>query len=113
MLTSNNKEESAMSEPIAKSAEAEPVLLREDAGGVAWLTLNRPKQRNSLSTDLMLALTREIEAIGTDPSVHVVVLAGNGPAFCARSEEHTSELQSREKLVCRLLLEKKKTWTAT
>src|SRR5690606_40340192 len=27
----------------------------------------------------------------------------------ARSEEHTSELQSRENLVCRLLLEKKKT----
>src|SRR5690606_41938623 len=29
-------------------------------------------------------------------------------ALPARSEEHTSELQSREKLVCRLLLEKKK-----
>src|SRR6266511_2773227 len=29
-----------------------------------------------------------------------------------RSEEHTSELQSREKLVCRLLLEKKKTCSA-
>src|SRR5690606_40776000 len=29
-----------------------------------------------------------------------------------RSEEHTSELQSRENLVCRLLLEKKKTQTA-
>src|SRR5690606_41650947 len=28
--------------------------------------------------------------------------------FCGRSEEHTSELQSRENLVCRLLLEKKK-----
>src|SRR5690606_41182192 len=28
--------------------------------------------------------------------------------FCKRSEEHTSELQSRENLVCRLLLEKKK-----
>src|SRR5436309_4013756 len=28
--------------------------------------------------------------------------------FCTRSEEHTSELQSRENLVCRLLLEKKK-----
>src|SRR5690606_41479582 len=28
-----------------------------------------------------------------------------------RSEEHTSELQSREKLVCRLLLEKKKVYT--
>src|SRR5690606_41710285 len=31
----------------------------------------------------------------------------------ARSEEHTSELQSRENLVCRLLLEKKKNNTAT
>src|SRR2546422_1888877 len=29
-------------------------------------------------------------------------------AFCSRSEEHTSELQSRLHLVCRLLLEKKK-----
>src|SRR3712207_7505479 len=28
--------------------------------------------------------------------------------FCTRSEEHTSELQSRQYLVCRLLLEKKK-----
>src|SRR3712207_6900896 len=30
-----------------------------------------------------------------------------GPAFFQRSEEHTSELQSRQYLVCRLLLEKK------
>src|SRR5690349_25073869 len=30
------------------------------------------------------------------------------PAFSRRSEEHTSELQSRRDLVCRLLLEKKK-----
>src|SRR5690606_41038994 len=30
------------------------------------------------------------------------------PTCCLRSEEHTSELQSRENLVCRLLLEKKK-----
>src|SRR5207253_5912221 len=32
----------------------------------------------------------------------------SAPAFFARSEEHTSELQSRGHLVCRLLLEKKK-----
>src|SRR2546429_5115737 len=42
-------------------------------------------------------------------------IAGCSPAFCAsakkRSEEHTSELQSRLHLVCRLLLEKKKTIT--
>src|SRR5438445_9677565 len=34
--------------------------------------------------------------------------AGGRPARGARSEEHTSELQSRQYLVCRLLLEKKK-----
>src|SRR5690606_42057221 len=33
---------------------------------------------------------------------------GCGGARARRSEEHTSELQSRENLVCRLLLEKKK-----
>src|SRR5690606_41565060 len=33
----------------------------------------------------------------------------SGERLLVRSEEHTSELQSREKLVCRLLLEKKKT----
>src|SRR3712207_6909688 len=34
---------------------------------------------------------------------------GGGNAMMRRSEEHTSELQSRQYLVCRLLLEKKKT----
>src|ERR1041385_9419637 len=33
--------------------------------------------------------------------------------ICNRSEEHTSELQSRLHLVCRLLLEKKKRWATT
>src|SRR2546430_12190547 len=34
---------------------------------------------------------------------------GSRAASCSRSEEHTSELQSQSNLVCRLLLEKKKT----
>src|SRR5690606_41385651 len=38
--------------------------------------------------------------------------AGHGQAVARRSEEHTSELQSRENLVCRLLLEKKKRSTS-
>src|SRR5574344_2609058 len=36
------------------------------------------------------------------------VMVGSGHTFCSRSEEHTSELQSPDHLVCRLLLEKKK-----
>src|SRR2546427_6798623 len=38
---------------------------------------------------------------------------GHVRQLCARSEEHTSELQSQSKLVCRLLLEKKKKTHAT
>src|SRR5438874_9630486 len=40
--------------------------------------------------------------------VRRILAAGTGTAGRARSEEHTSELQSRRDLVCRLLLEKKK-----
>ncbi|HZT50743.1 MAG TPA: enoyl-CoA hydratase [Stellaceae bacterium] len=62
---------------------AEPVLLRRDEDGVAWLTLNRPQARNALSIALMTALEDQIAAIGRDPSVKVVVIGGAGPAFCA------------------------------
>src|SRR5690606_42038467 len=46
----------------------------------------------------------------TPAAAHGVIAAWRRqfPATAARSEEHTSELQSRENLVCRLLLEKKK-----
>src|SRR5690606_41897944 len=49
-------------------------------------------------------------SLSTKPGWMVVTLTPL-PASSMRSEEHTSELQSREKLVCRLLLEKKKTTT--
>src|SRR3712207_8547368 len=39
--------------------------------------------------------------------------SANQITFALRSEEHTSELQSRQYLVCRLLLEKKKKQSAT
>src|SRR5947209_11897908 len=44
----------------------------------------------------------------TPISENTIVGAGVGAAMIGRSEEHTSELQSRQYLVCRLLLEKKK-----
>ncbi|HET7883115.1 MAG TPA: enoyl-CoA hydratase [Acetobacteraceae bacterium] len=59
------------------------VLQRRDAGGVAWLTLNRPAARNALSIGLMQALVAEFIGIEHDPDVKVVVISGAGPAFCA------------------------------
>src|SRR3712207_7575087 len=44
----------------------------------------------------------------TDRGGDVHALVHGPPARSVRSEEHTSELQSRQYLVCRLLLEKKK-----
>ena len=66
-----------------QSAVTERVLLRRDADGVAWLTLNRPAARNALSIGLMDALLAELDAIATDAAVKVVVIGGAGPAFCA------------------------------
>ena len=62
---------------------AEPVLLSRVQDGVAWLTLNRPAARNALSAALMTALDVALAAAAADPAVHVVVIAGAGPAFCA------------------------------
>ncbi|MFT5488578.1 MAG: enoyl-CoA hydratase/carnithine racemase [Paracoccaceae bacterium] len=59
------------------------ILLRADTDGIATLTLNRPSARNALSTGLMAALQVEIDAIATDTAIRVVVIAANGPAFCA------------------------------
>lgn len=61
----------------------ETLVLREDAGGIARLTLNRPDAMNALSDRLMTALQGALDAISVDRSVRAVVLAGAGRAFCA------------------------------
>ena len=68
----------------ARAAPASsPVLLREDAGDVAVLTLNRPQARNSLSEALIAALADALATAGADRSVRAVVIGANGSAFCA------------------------------
>lgn len=64
-------------------SDAETLVLRRDEGGVAHLALNRPGQFNSLSQAMLEALIAEIDAIAADASVRVVVLSGEGKAFCA------------------------------
>ena len=66
-----------------QSPVTERVLLRQDANGIARLTLNRPSARNALSMGLMEALLAELDAIDSEPATKVVVIGGAGPAFCA------------------------------
>ena len=59
------------------------VLQRHDADGIVTLTLDRPRQYNALSEALIAALQSELDALAVDVSARVVVIAANGPAFCA------------------------------
>ena len=61
----------------------QPMLLREDRDGVAYLTLNRPNQFNALSSAMLETLLEALDEIADDPAVRVVVLGGAGKAFCA------------------------------
>src|SRR5690349_22188007 len=49
-----------------------------------------------------------VRQLNTTPMIEFDVMAESEDGYKIRSEEHTSELQSRRDLVCRLLLEKKK-----
>jgi enoyl-CoA hydratase/carnithine racemase len=58
-------------------------LLVEDALPAVRITLNRPEQRNALSTPLMEELTEELERQSARPEVRVIILRATGPAFSA------------------------------
>ena len=64
-------------------ADAPPSVLREDLGDIAVLTLNRPQVRNSMSLAMLAALSETFSAIAGDRRLRAVVIAANGPAFCA------------------------------
>lgn len=61
----------------------EPLVTRTDADGIATLTLNRPKKFNALSMAVLESLLAELTKLEQDSSVRVVILAGEGKAFCA------------------------------
>jgi enoyl-CoA hydratase/carnithine racemase len=62
---------------------SEPFLLERVVGNVLWLTLNRPQQRNPLSSGMIAALHATINRANDDPGVRVIVLGAGGPVFCA------------------------------
>ena len=69
--------------PAAPETASSPAVLRGDVDGIALLTLNRPQSRNTLSEAMLDALSDALAKIAADKNVRAVVIAGNGPAFCA------------------------------
>jgi methylglutaconyl-CoA hydratase len=60
------------------------IVERKDA--VGRVTLNRPDVRNAFDDALIASLAKTFAELDADPNVRVVVLAGNGPAFCAGAD---------------------------
>src|SRR5690606_9209584 len=75
-------------------------MLRRDGLGM---------ELHALDVELAMPYAHDLAVVGPGGELQAIrkVLAVDGERVVARSEEHTSELQSREKIVCRLLLEKK------
>lgn len=72
-----------------------PVLLAV-GDGVATITLNRPHAFNAFDSASKPALLDVLRSVATDAAVRVVVITGNGKAFCAGQDlkEHLRRMQS-------------------
>jgi 2-(1,2-epoxy-1,2-dihydrophenyl)acetyl-CoA isomerase len=79
----------------------------EHRGAVAYVRLNRPDRRNALSYPMLEELLDACEHTAEDPSVRVVILTGNGSAFCSGGDvrhlveddpDQLTECERRERL---------------
>ena len=85
-------------------------LLVEQVPPAAVISLNRPEQRNALSTPLMLELTEELERQSGRPEVRVIVLRATGPAFSAGHDlkelvDRTPEQEQQVFDICTTMME--------
>ncbi len=67
---------------LATQIDSEYVV-RSDNNAIATLTLNRPAQYNALSEEMLTALQQALDVVAQDSEIRVVIIAGNGKAFCA------------------------------
>lgn len=79
------------------SLDINNLLNYEEKNTIAILTLNRPKQQNALSTDLMRALISKLDEIKNNKNIKVVTLFANGNNFCAGHDLKELKLDKSEK----------------
>ncbi len=75
------------------------ILLRNDTGAIATLTLNTPRSLNALSNDMLAALKAQFVSLAQDETIRVVILKGAGKVFCAGHDlkEMTAGRQAEDK----------------
>ncbi|CAN0855356.1 Probable enoyl-CoA hydratase 1, peroxisomal [Linum grandiflorum] len=63
--------------------QSDLILVTREPNGVATITINRPKQLNSLTRAMMVRLAREFNTLGRDETVKVIIFTGSGRSFCS------------------------------
>jgi methylglutaconyl-CoA hydratase len=70
--------------------------------GIAWLTLDRPAQKNAMNGDMYDEARAVVAEVDRDPSVRALVLTGEGSAFCAGGDFKYQQSQASRPLDLRL-----------
>ena len=76
----------AFSAEASSESAYEHVIVEHKDGGVAQVTLNRPKALNALCYDLYKDLNAALQELDKDPSVGAIVLTGSKKAFAAGAD---------------------------
>jgi len=85
---------------MAEAKTAAEVVIYTVENGVAWIRLNRPDSMNAINSALRRALAESVKQADRDESVRVVVVTGEGRAFCAGAD--VRELGGREGAVAEI-----------
>ncbi|MHB8731438.1 MAG: enoyl-CoA hydratase/isomerase family protein [bacterium] len=65
---------------------AAPLMTVDSRDGIVTLTMRRPDALNALSTAVCRELVAALESVGQDPAARVLILTGEGRAFCAGAD---------------------------
>ncbi|ELR70308.1 Enoyl-CoA hydratase [Fulvivirga imtechensis AK7] len=74
-------------------------LKYENNNGVATVTLNRPEVYNALNDGITFELQDALKQVGKDDTVRVVVLTGEGKAFCSGQDLKASSTQEKRSFI--------------
>ena len=59
------------------------IVKYEKKDRIAYITLNRPERYNAINDFMPSALEKRVQEANEDPQIHVIILQGNGKAFCS------------------------------
>lgn len=78
--------------------ESESLIVFEKKNNSAWLTLNRPKQKNALNKEMILQILSCLQSAKKDDEIKSIVLTGSGNAFCSGADLNQMVVKSKNEL---------------